>query len=355
MGKHGKNVHKIQRDSNLVPTKSSSTKRKKDSPVTVDQSEKKTKHSDTESSTSEKWLDIDLPSDSEGDNTIEMADNAMLNYTHSHDNITMIPSNAGTPIAAMSTPALQNQPQMLFNPQQMYGMPSPIIQQQHPNISDSDAIRIATIIKEMISKDLAEMIEQQVEIQIKPLRTEIDALKEENSQLRKDLNKACANHDELEQYSRRTCVRIGNVRESEGESTDDIVLNVCQKSGANISINDIDRSHRVGKHKQGKHREIIVKFVSYKARTTFIKSRKTLRENRCDIYLNEDLTRARKNIAYYCRFLKKDKNSVVQAAWTFDGRQYIKTDKDITVKIDTLTDLQTYGLKPEDIKKSYDE
>ena len=39
-------------------------------------------------------------------------------------------------------------------------------------------------------------------------------------------------HDELEQYSRRTCVRIGYIRESEGESTDDIVLEVSKKSGA---------------------------------------------------------------------------------------------------------------------------
>ena len=139
------------------------------------------------------------------------------------------------------------------------------------------------------------------------------------------------------------CVRIGNVRELEGESTEAIVLDVCKKSGAVINANDIDRSHRVGKPKEGQHREIIVKFVSYKARSVFIKSRKTLRENKCNVFLNEDLTYTRKNLDYECRYLKKDPNSVVQSAWTYDGRQFIRTDKDVTVKINKLSDLVVYG------------
>ena len=262
-------------------------------------------------------------------------------------NMTVIPGNVDNTMTGMSTPGLPNQPQMMF-PQHMYSMPSPIMQQQQPNISisDSDVIRIATLIKEMIKEDISAIVKQQVAVHTNDLKLEVEALKLQNSKLRDDLTEIKAQQDELEQYSRRNCVRIGNVREHEGESTDAIVLDVCNKSGSTIHANDIDRSHRVGKPKEGKSREIIVKFVSYKARSIFIRSRKTLRENNCDIYLNEDLTQTRKNLDYECRMLKKDKNSVVQSTWTYDGRQFIKTDNDVTIKIDNLKELQKYGYIP---------
>ena len=338
MGKHGTNGSNKQRDGNLIKNKVSA-KRKKDSPAAIDKTDKKTKHSDSESTTSENWLDIYLPCDLDSDKTIEMTENLSQSILM-QDNITMLPGN----VAAMSTPGPINTPQMIF-PQQMYGMPSPIIQQhqQSLSLSDSDAIRIATLIKEMIRQDISDMVKQQVSDQTSTLMKEITALKQENTSLKEDISAIRLQQDELEQYSRRTCIRIGNIREHDGESTDSIVLNVSKESGADISASDIDRSHRVGKHKPGKHREIIVKFVNYKARTRFIKSRKTLRERNCAIYLNEDLTNTRKNLDYQCRKLKKDKNSVIQSSWTVDGRQFIKTDKDTTVRIEKLSDLKPFG------------
>ena len=344
MGRKGRSVPQQQRDSNLMPSKQS--KRKKLSPEAVDRSEKKIKHSDTESTTSENWLDIDLPSDSEFNNTIEMAD-TVIHQTQVQGDMSMHSDNTCAPVAAMSTPCMPNPSQMMFS-QPMYGMPSPILQQTHQTltINDTDAIRIATLIKDMIKEDISEMVKQQVALKTKDLRVEIDALKNENKLLKDDISDIRMHHDELEQYSRRTCVRIGNIRETEGESTDDIVLDVCKKSGADISIHDIDRSHRVGKLKSGKKREIIVKFVNYKARTRFIMSRKSLREKKYEIYLNEDHTRTRSDLAYQCRLLKKDKNSVVQSSWTFDGRQYIKNDKDVTIKINNVAELVPRGYSP---------
>ena len=192
----------------------------------------------------------------------------------------------------------------------------------------------------MIKQDISEMVQQQVAVHTKDFNDKLDKLKSENAQLRENLSKIETKHDELEQYSRRTCVRIGNILEKDGESTDSIVLDVAKTSDADISANDIDRSHRVGKHKPGKRREIIVKFVSYKARTKFLKSRKTLREKNTDIYLNEDLTYTRGDLAYMCVVLTKDKNYVERLAWTFDGRQFIKTDKDVAVKNNNVKNLR---------------
>ena len=231
MGKHGKNVTPKQRDGKLIKSKVS-VKRKKLSPAAVDQSEIKTKHSDSESesTTSENWLDIDLPSETDCDKTIEMMNDSMSQSILMQDNITMLPGNAATSVATMSTPGPVNTPQMIF-PQQMYGMagmPSPIIQQhqQSLSLSDSDAIRIATLIKDMIRQDLSDMVKQQVSDQTSTLRQEITALKQENIMLKDDISAIRLQQDELEQYSRRTCIRIGNVREKDRESTDSIVLDV---------------------------------------------------------------------------------------------------------------------------------
>ena len=179
MGRRGNSASKTQRDSNLLPSKQ--TKRKKNSPTAVDQSEKKIKQSDTDSTTSENWLELDFPSDSECNDTIEMGDNTdntIINQSQVQGNMSLLPDNTVTPVATMSTPCMPNPSQMMFS-QPMYGMPSPILQQTHPTltINDTDAIRIATLIKDMIKDDIEVMVKQQVALQTKDLKTEIAELK----------------------------------------------------------------------------------------------------------------------------------------------------------------------------------
>ncbi|KAH3815286.1 hypothetical protein DPMN_143808 [Dreissena polymorpha] len=55
--------------------------------------------------------------------------------------------------------------------------------------------------------------------------------------------------DASEQYRRRNSLRIFGIPESEksNESTDTIVMNLCKSLGADVSIGEIDRSHRTGK------------------------------------------------------------------------------------------------------------
>ena len=57
--------------------------------------------------------------------------------------------------------------------------------------------------------------------------------------------------DDNEQYSRRNCLLIHGVKETEKEVTDTQVLNLINKElkipGDKFSIVDIDRSHRLGK------------------------------------------------------------------------------------------------------------
>ena len=58
--------------------------------------------------------------------------------------------------------------------------------------------------------------------------------------------------DDGEQYSRRNSVRISGVGESGEEDTDSIIKNIARDLDADITLNDTDRSHRVGKSRNGR-------------------------------------------------------------------------------------------------------
>ena len=55
--------------------------------------------------------------------------------------------------------------------------------------------------------------------------------------------------DDLEKYGRRLCIRIDGVEVNEDETAEECtgkVLNMLQKSNADVSNKDIDRAHRIG-------------------------------------------------------------------------------------------------------------
>ena len=57
-------------------------------------------------------------------------------------------------------------------------------------------------------------------------------------------------NDDLEQYTRRSCLRISGIPETQNEDTTHHVLILAGEVGADISIDDIDRSHRVGRFQE---------------------------------------------------------------------------------------------------------
>lgn len=52
------------------------------------------------------------------------------------------------------------------------------------------------------------------------------------------------------------------MEQKQGETTDELMINVAKAAGVTLSPKDIDRSHRVGQRKQGRHRAIVLKLVS---------------------------------------------------------------------------------------------
>lgn len=255
--------------------------------------------------------------------------------------------HAGSPITYQ-----QQVPQM----SQMSQMPQfPPVYQQF-TLSDSDILRIATQVKVMISEEIDRLITDKVNLVTADLRQSIDILSEENRRLRSSISdveaKMSAKIDDLEQYSRRSCLRIVGIKESERENTDEVLLNLATRLNVEIHPEDIDRSHRVGPQKPTavgeqrpssnppRPREIIVKFRNHQARLAFLKGRAALREKREKLFINEDLTQNRRNLAYQCRQLKREKK--VQKTWVYDGNVFISENNGSRVKIFHASQLDIY-------------
>ena len=123
--------------------------------------------------------------------------------------------------------------------------------------------------------------------------------------------------DDLEQYQRRQCLRIFGIEEKTSEDTDQIAMEVAQKIGVQLNVNDIDRSHRVGRSDTGRPRPIIVKFVSYRKRSEVFRNKKSLKGSA--ITLREDLTKTR-----YKLLREAIEKFGVSNVWSQDGHIVVK-------------------------------
>ena len=134
---------------------------------------------------------------------------------------------------------------------------------------------------------------------------------------------------------------MSGVRETDGEDTDKLVLDRADAVGAGISIDDIDRSHRVGKLKAGKTRDIIIKFATYRARQKFYTKRTMLKDaGHAGVFLNEDLTKQRMNLLNKARM--KVKSKCLKGAWSADGTILIKDTGDEVLRITSESGLSGY-------------
>ena len=96
----------------------------------------------------------------------------------------------------------------------------------------------------------------------------INNLKEEVSTLKGRVETLEKKSDGQEQYLRRNCILVHGLEENKDEITDDLVASfIKDKMVIDLSVNDIDGSHRIGKPSPQKRRPIIVKFVRYNNRT----------------------------------------------------------------------------------------
>ncbi|XP_019639782.1 PREDICTED: uncharacterized protein LOC109481645 [Branchiostoma belcheri] len=161
---------------------------------------------------------------------------------------------------------------------------------------------------------------------------ELSNLTEKFTSLQRAHDALQAKVNDLEQYSRRNCVTITGIPEPPGEkSTDDAVLTVVNNTlGCDppISLQDIDRCHRLGKPRSdGKPRPVIVKLCSYRCKASLMraKSKPTSKANlsKDNIYINDNLTTGNLQLFKEARLLVKDKR--LSQAWTYDGKIFVRS------------------------------
>ena len=180
-----------------------------------------------------------------------------------------------------------------------------------------DDERICKRLGDIISHSLRQKVEDQ-EKTTQALETKITEL--ENCQkIQESLI------DDQEQYSGRECVRIWtDEKEENGEDTDAIVLELAKKMEVPLTLQDVSRSHRVGRPGTGKPRAIICRFASWRTKRRFMKGRTALKKTK--IFVSDDLTKARSHLFYLAR-QKKTQGKCVQC-WTFDGKIFLKKSED---------------------------
>ena len=158
---------------------------------------------------------------------------------------------------------------------------------------------------------------------------ELDRCKEKITQQEQSIIRLEHSMNNMEQYSRRSCLRIFGLQEKKGEDTDTLVKEVItSKLGVSLDIvKDIDRSHRTGRTPvsaqsetsvtsgtdQPKSRPIIIKLTSYRKKREILQNRKKLKGTK--IVIVEDLTMKNQKLLSLTRSCKN-----VKKAWSSDGR-----------------------------------
>lgn len=161
------------------------------------------------------------------------------------------------------------------------------------------------------------------DVKIHELESEVKALKTKMKSLENST-------DDNEQYSRRNSVRVfTKIQESPGEDTDRIILQLAETVGADITKQDICRSHRVNRILPDKIRPILVKFTNHRAKERLLSLRKET-----GAYITEDLTKKRADIMYKARLLCK--KGTFKSVWSRDGLIKIRLQDD-TVRTVTTT------------------
>ena len=122
--------------------------------------------------------------------------------------------------------------------------------------------------------------------------------------------------DRQENYSRRNCILIHGITETQDEKTDDISLRTINEHLEFELTEELDCTLRIGNPKSGnkRTRPIIVKFARYNTRRKVLVNK--IRLKNTGISMTESLTK------HKMEFLKKAKNEFGFNVWTVDGQIY---------------------------------
>ena len=158
---------------------------------------------------------------------------------------------------------------------------------------------------------------------MKVLESKVETLAEEKNILKRRVDKLTEDLDEMEQYSRRSCIIFVGIEETGNipEDTDKAMLDVCNNNlGRCLMQEVIDGSHCLGpvrkaRTEQGNEvapspRAVIVKFTNYHNRSMVFSNRHKLKDS--PVSIMENLTARRVK-------LMQQAKALVGHVWSLDG------------------------------------
>lgn len=198
-----------------------------------------------------------------------------------------------------------------------------------PDISDAALSKIVGAIKNMMMQEFKHYVDSRVN----PLCEAYNTICEQNRELTKRV-------DELEQYSRRSCVRIFGVPEDK-TNTDQIIFDICGKLDIPIQNSDLEVSHRLGPSRPDRARPIIARINNYNLKHRILKESKTKKlhymEGSKGVWINQDLTKTRAKVAAEARKLVKSGSAKSSFVW--DGKVFIVDNNEKKQQISTMDEL----------------
>ena len=243
--------------------------------------------------------------------------------------------------------------------------PQPVPTPPPPSLlSEHDISRIAIAVKSIMLSEIDLLVQRKVDDRYRTIMDCCEQLATQNKILQNRI-------DDLEMYSRRSCVRIFGVPENNFEkaNTDEAILAIAEQIEVPLKASDIAVSHRVGKvpkedpedpkdpkdPKPKKPRPIIARITNYELRHRLIKESrqlpkiKDIRDDMKGVFVNQDLTKTRSKLAYEARQIVKSEKA--KASFVWDGKIFIVDNKEKKHRITCLDDLlelkATLGLTQE--------
>lgn len=200
---------------------------------------------------------------------------------------------------------------------------SPSIAPQSTSLSDLDIQRIASVLIGQIVSEVYAAFHQHFE----DMKATINTLSAQNKVLTQRV-------DDLEMYSRRSCIRITGIPEerhtvdNEGkevkvdENTTGKIVELARIINVDVTEDDIEVSHRVNRKdgSRDRPRQIIARIRNNVKRHTLISNSYKLVKvpEKKGIYICQELTKARSKVAYEARQLLREKKIKSTAVW--DGK-----------------------------------
>ena len=158
--------------------------------------------------------------------------------------------------------------------------------------NDTEELDIVSIIEQKFNKlkvDFLSEIKDLIYLEVeKVMKKQTENFESVLHELQKRVTKVEHDHDDLVQYGRRLCVRLEDIPVEKDETADKVFSkaeNMLKEACPNLSGDCIDRAHRIRRdykyHKTNKaYRSVIVRFTSFKHRTSIYRNRNILKDLR---------------------------------------------------------------------------